>query len=366
MRILFLTYIPAPYRVALFNELGKNCDLTVVFEKESASHRDKSWKKYSFDFFKGIVLSGTKDKIMPNFQIVDYLKSSQYDFIIVHNPSTPTGMLAIQYMKNHRIKYWIESDGGFAKNGKGIKEAIKRHFLGGADGYFSTCDSCDTYLIQYGADNNRIFRYPFAVPRINDDGQEQKDKEFFRNELGIKENRVVLAVGQFIPRKGFDVLIQAIKDIKSEFGAYFIGGKVTDEYRKLVCDLDIKNIHFIEFKDSSILKKYYMASDVFVLPTREDIWGLVINEAMSYGLPVITTNRCGAGTELIKSGENGYLVEVEDSFGLSAIMSVLLDNQNLCNYIGKNARDTIDCFTIENMAKAHLEILEKDVGNNDK
>ena len=47
-------------------------------------------------------------------------------------------------------------------------------------------------------------------------------------------------------------------------------------------------------------------------PTREDIWGLVINEALAAGLPVITTNRCGAGLELIKNNENGFLVNVED------------------------------------------------------
>ena len=54
-----------------------------------------------------------------------------------------------------------------------------------------------------------------------------------------------------------------------------------------------------------------MASDLFVLPTREDIWGLVINEAMSFGLPIITTRKCIAGTELITDGENGYLLEAD-------------------------------------------------------
>ena len=55
-----------------------------------------------------------------------------------------------------------------------------------------------------------------------------------------------------------------------------------------------------------------MAADAFVLPTREDIWGLVINEAMAYGLPVVTTDRCNAGLELIKNNVNGYVVHVDD------------------------------------------------------
>ena len=51
-----------------------------------------------------------------------------------------------------------------------------------------------------------------------------------------------------------------------------------------------------------------MAADVFVMPTREDIWGLVINEAMAYGLPVVSTDKCIAALELVKNGRNGYII----------------------------------------------------------
>lgn len=55
-----------------------------------------------------------------------------------------------------------------------------------------------------------------------------------------------------------------------------------------------------------------MAADIFVHPTREDIWGLVVNEAMAKGLPVITTDRCVAGLELIKNESVGRIVPVEN------------------------------------------------------
>ena len=56
VKILFLTNVPAPYRVDFFNELGKMCQLTVLFEKDSSDERDRSWKKYRFENFEGIVL----------------------------------------------------------------------------------------------------------------------------------------------------------------------------------------------------------------------------------------------------------------------------------------------------------------------
>ena len=58
MKVLFLSYIPSPYRVAFFNELGKQCELTVVFEKAVNAIRDDSWKDFSFDNFRGIILKG--------------------------------------------------------------------------------------------------------------------------------------------------------------------------------------------------------------------------------------------------------------------------------------------------------------------
>ena len=74
--------------------------------------------------------------------------------------------------------------------------------------------------------------------------------------------------------------------------------------------MNLDNVHFIDFKNKDILKEYYYVADVFVLPTREDIWGLVINEALAYGLPVITTDKCMAGLEMIEDGKNGYIIPV--------------------------------------------------------
>ena len=62
MKILYLTNIPSPYRVDYFNELGKYCDLTVLFEIQSSTERDKSWKSYKAENFKGIVMGGIRTR----------------------------------------------------------------------------------------------------------------------------------------------------------------------------------------------------------------------------------------------------------------------------------------------------------------
>lgn len=169
---------------------------------------------------------------------------------------------------------------------------------------------------------------------------------------------MILAVGQFIPRKGFDILLRSIKDLPSNVGVYFIGGKVTKEYESIISDLNLNNIQFLEFMDSQKLSLYYKASDIFILPTREDIWGLVINEAMAYGLPIITTNKCVAGVQLLDHQEI-TIIPPEDSVSLRNSINKLLTNDNLLRTIGTRNLDYIKKHCIEDMAQEHIDIFSQ-------
>lgn len=358
MKILFITTIPSPYRVSFFNELGKVSDLTVLFEKSVSDERDDSWSKYRFNNFKGIVLKGKAVSVNTAFcpSIVKYINKN-WDRIIVCNVSTPTGMLAIQYMKILHISYWIEGDGGFAKSGKGLKENIKKHFISGATGYFSTSAAHDLYYKTYGANSKRIFRYPFTSISTNDIVDHlytKEEKTKLRSELEIYEDKIIIAVGQFIKRKGFDVLIKASNMLPNDYGIYFIGGQPTEDYLSMAKGRN--NIHFIGFKTKEELQKYYLAADLFVLPTREDIWGLVINEAMACGLPIITTDKCIAGLELVENGVNGYLVPVNAPKQTAQKIKECFLEDNLVTY-GKNSISKIQDYTFEKMARRHMEVL---------
>ena len=105
------------------------------------------------------------------------------------------------------------------------------------------------------------------------------------------------------------------------------------------------------------LVQYYKAADLFALPTREDIWGLVINEAMAYGLPVITTDKCVAGLELVEDGVNGYIIPTEDSEILADRIQKVLQKDTA--QMGARSLEKIRNYTIENMVKAHIQIFEK-------
>lgn len=363
MKILFLTNIPSPYRVAFFRELGQLCDLTVLYEKQIASNRDKKWKaEDGQDTYKSIYLSsiikGKDNAFCP--EVTRYLKKEPYDAIIVGVYSTPTGMYAIRYMKRKNIPYYISCDGGLVRKDSKIKYAIKKYFLSGAYGYFSSAQMTDEYLIYYGADSTRIFRFPFTSLFEKDilgKVPSKQDKSELRQKLQMSESRIFLSVGQFIYRKGYDLLLKAAKDLPQSVGIYIVGGKPTEEYVELQKKLNLINVHFVDFQKKDILREYYMAADVFVLPTREDIWGLVINEAMANALPIITTDKCVAGMELIEG--NGKIIKADSDEGMK---KVLLDYAKMEeDDLQKEAEmslEIIEKYTVENMAREHMKFLK--------
>ena len=368
MKVLFLTNIPSPYRVDFFNEFGKYVDLTVIYERHSASDRDSKWKGTKANCFNEIYLNsrciGTDKTI--GFQLIKEIKKHKFDFLVFCGYNSPSVMFAITYCRFHKIPFYIESDGGFNKKDKFPKNLLKKFLICKAKGHFVTCEEYKNYLLGLGVHEERIFKYPFSSIRkdeILSEPVSQTEKLELRKKLKMTEEKIILSVGRFAFIKGFDVLLKATVYLPSNVGIYIVGGEPTDEYLQLKDSLNLMNVHFVGFKTKTELNEYYKSADLFVLPTREDIWGLVINEALSKGLPVITTDRCIAGLELIRNGTNGYIVPVNSETVLANRIIRIFDENN-GQLLGHNAIFSILNYTIENMSDAHLKFIEVNKNSN--
>lgn len=359
IEVLWITNIPSPYRVDFFEGLGQKVDLTVLFEKSKSDERDDSWIQDSFNNFQAIILNGINIRTDSsfNFKVRKYLKQAKkYDYIVVSNPLTITGMYCIQYLKNHKLLFYIETDGGFPKEGNGFKERIKRYFIGSAQGWLSTAKIHEQYYLQYGADKEKIFKYPFTSVKAEDVLEKpvsNSEKAYLRTELGIKQEKMILAVGQFIPRKGFDLLLKVAGNLDNNIAVVLLGGEATEEYLQIIEQQQLRNVCFPGFIKKNDIQKYYRAADMFVLPTREDIWGLVINEAISAGLPVITTDKCIAGTELIVQKKNGFLVPVDDEEKLLEAIQIIIENDSFIKSMSAESLKIARQYTIEKMVEWH-------------
>lgn len=360
-RVLFITNYPSPYRVNFYDELGKNLDVTVLFADrvEQKVTRDAAWFEDSRGGFRMVQLKKRILTVHGRDLCVDVTQWVRKDFdaIVVCGYSSPTAVLAMAYMRLHKIPFYMEVDGGLIRPDSKLKYEIKKRLVTLPDAWISSGRFTTKYLTHYGADESKIQYYPFSSLWERDipaSVPTREEKQQLRRKLGLQEDRIVISVSRFIPSKRLDMLIRSAAELGESVGIYLIGGEPTEEYLSLQRELGADNVHFVGFLKKDKLAEYYRAADLFALPTQTDVWGLVINESMAYGLPVITTDRCVAGLELIESGKNGYIIPVDDQQALTQAIRTALEGD--CAAMGAAALETIRPYTIENMAKAHVEI----------
>lgn len=361
-RILFLTNYASPYRVHFFDELGKTLDVTVLYSEQVAdnTHRDSQWFEEGEGGFSAVQLTKAASVQGENlcWDVLPWLRKP-FDAIVICGYSSPTAMLAMAYLRLHRIPFYMEVDGGLIREDSGLKFRFKKLLVSSAGRWLSSGAYTTDYLVHYGAKREAIQTYPFTslwerdiLPRQLD----VEEKQQLRRELGMTENKIVLYVGRFTRAKGMDDLLEVSPMLDRDTGVYFVGGEPSREHLAFCDSNELSNVHFVGFKKKELLADYYMAADVLVLPTKSDVWGLVINEAMACGLPTITTDRCVAGLELIENGVNGYIVPVDDQKALAEKICAVLTGDY--RQMGAAALETIRPYTLENMAKAHVEIFE--------
>ena len=381
MKVLYLTNLPAPYTVEFLSELGKLCDLTVIYERRSASDRDKNWHSDIKPNYKEIYLSGievgTENSFCPS--VKKYLRDD-FDRIIIGMYSTYTAMIANNYLRRKNIPFIISTDGGFIGNENLFKRKLKIRLISSAEAWLSPGKLTDEYLVHYGARKKDIYRYPFSSLSSSDIVEKPitfLEKQKYREGLGFEKNKLLfIGVGQFIYRKGWDLLVKAINTSKLLQNIQFviIGGteqRFIENLKEGVVSahaLIPENVKVLPFMPKEKLYKCYHASDAFVLPTREDIWGLVVNEAMAAGLPVVTSDRCNAGLELIVHGQNGYIYRNEAVTDLKdklecLVKALLAEDGNISENaemeMSRNSLSAISEFTYSGMAQKVFQALEE-------
>ncbi len=148
-------------------------------------------------------------------------------------------------------------------------------------------------------------------------------------------SKVILCIGHCIPRKGIIYLIEAFAKVDHCGFELCIVGKLdkdVDYHKKvesLIFNLNLtKVVHLLNRVDQDALASLYSQADFFVLPSLKEGFGIVLLEAMHYGLPIITTN-VSAMPELVEDGKNGFLVNPSDSDDLAIALSKLIHDSTL-------------------------------------
>lgn len=364
LNVLILTCTQSGQRINYYNSLGKLCNLMVVSEKKTPLTILEQFNvrpnNYQAKYLHGIPMFKYM-AFCPG--IINIIKREAFDVIIVEQYASPTSILAIKYMYRHRIPFVINADSGFPNvSEKQWVKRIKTSLISKASLWITGGLGGVKYIEYYGGKRELIMIFKFSPYSSKDQPDHyitEDEKKKAREELGITEEKVVVTAGQQIHRKGFDSLLKAVVDESESVGTYIIGGDPNEECKEVLRIHPMKNVHFPGLMSKDLLKKYYCAADVFVFPTRYDIWGYPINEALSFGLPIITTNQCNAGIELIEDGINGFLLDCNDIEGFRKKIDILLNNNDMRTRMGYANYLKSKEYNSEKMAESVFQILSE-------
>jgi L-malate glycosyltransferase len=187
-----------------------------------------------------------------------------------------------------------------------------------------------------------------------------KLKKTSRKALGLKKGIIyTISTGRLVKRKGFDFLIKSIAKLNnSNIHSLILGdGPEKENLQRLAKKLNISNqIHFLGFVSEKKKFQYLSNSDIYVLSSRHEGFGIVLQEAMQVGLPIISTNN-GGQTDFIEEGGNGYLIKFGDEDGLVKALNKLLKDNRMREKMGKENVKKIKEFGLRRIVKEYLGAL---------
>lgn len=359
MRVLIVFNHPAPYKVRIFNELAKYVDLTVLFERNRAKDRPEAFYVANEYNFKNITLT---DGYVSNEGSISngvrkYIKENhdKFDQIVMNGYSHVAEIKAIKYMKRHGIIFSLLINGGIGKKKEFfIKRKIKESLISSAAFYMSPSNKSDEYLIQYKANKDKIYRYPYSNLSKKEIGIENIDKELTRKIYGLPaDKKIFVNASQFIDRKNNLKLLSLFKD-RDEFLLLIGEGNELEKYNKFIQKNNMTNVMIMPFKKKDELFKILRVCDVFITLAKEDIFGHTTLEALANGLPVISSDKVMSSLEYIKNGKNGFIVSLDND------PQILIAIEKAPSLSKEAAFESAKNNTYESCGKRIAEILEEE------
>lgn len=337
---IFITH-PSQFDVPVFR-LGKEF-IHVVFTDSSLCNSNFDPELKRNVIWEENILSGFSYEILPNKNIFNciynILKKGKFDLVIT------SGYFRYEYLVSIILSLFLSKKNairidsvGF--NNTGIKKLYKFFLIFVinlfVDYFFVVGKLSKLFLIDNGISKNKILFFGyitnsdfFAVEStINNDEKETLLKKYNLP----SSNKIVLCVSKHILREApFDTINAFSLLQKENIHLVIVGdGILNNKLKDLANELKITNISFVGYIEFSLLPKFYAISDLFVHDSRDEPWGVSVQEAIACNIPVIASNKVGAGYDLIIENKNGFVYNVGDYHDLSnKIKLSLMLNQNM-------------------------------------
>jgi glycosyltransferase involved in cell wall biosynthesis len=301
--------------------------------------------------------------------IISELRDGGYDALWVNGHNHATYMLAMVAARMLRIPVLMRCETQLLLHRSGIKRAIREPVLNLL--YNKLCRAClpigrlnREFYQFHGVSDDRLFTVPYAVDNdyFTNPPRRPEDRAAVRKELGLPlDKALVLFVSKLLPgKRPMDLLVAFHRNqqLGAKAAVVFVGsGEQETALNRYVQDNGLRDVFFLGFRNQSELPKIYSIADIFVFPSDEEPWGLVLNEVMCAGLPVIVSNAIGAAPDLVRHGDNGFIYDAGDVGQLSEYLRQLLAEPETRRRMGESSRRIIERWDYEACVRGVKEAL---------
>ena len=337
-RTIFITSLPAFYKVNLYNEVAKSKDISAWFlGNETIENRSSDFVSTQMNFdhcFINKVSFQSRSKIISCFRIIKKLIIQNNSEVIIGGWDTIEFWMVILLLNRNKVSLVLESSVLESKT-NGIKGFLKKLFLRMVSKVYAPGDN-HIKLLQ-GLNYNGDIIKTKGVGLINYISKSQL-LESYKNKF--------LYIGRLSEVKNLAFLIKVFNKLP-EYSLTIIG-EGPDKIK--LESMSEPNINFVGSVKNKELSQYFSKNNFLILPSLSEPWGLVVEEAFYNGMPVIVSNNCGS-VDLVKNEFNGYVFNPNNALEIENIIKGINDNiyQKLkvniaANYIESKDMDQVDSY----------------------
>jgi glycosyltransferase involved in cell wall biosynthesis len=344
LNLTFLTVMPSPYMRDLFEAFNGDDRIRLkvkYLEREAVAAPGVYWKDRPLPEYATVLPGGWfrfwRARVHVNSEIVSNLRSDRPDVVVVAGYNALSSQIAMCWLRSARIPwvFWGEAPGYETRSrlARTLRWLAQRP---------AVCLSAAVAGI--GARASRIYRNMVSPDRPVWNIPYCCDLAPFRPR-DASVSRVggprFLYCGQLVPRKGVDLLVRSFVRIAATHPSSTLtlvgAGPMQGELVSMIPEPLRSRVCFAGFREVEDLPHFFAESDVFILPSRHDGWGLVVNQAIGAGLPVIASSAVGAAEDLVRDGENGVIFPNGDEESLTAALKSFADQPERIRRCGERS-----------------------------
>ena len=354
-RVLFITVVPSPYQRDLFRELAKRDEIMLSVCYLEAASPDSPWSPTHLEPY---------ERILPGFWVPFFSarwhvnwnlpEVSPHDFIVLNNFASVTA----QWLMRHQLrgKRWLFWGERLRRQLNPWKEFMQRKLVA------PLARAAAIVGIGSAAEQDYRHRFPrtrhFCIPY-------HCDLTNFFQQCGPHESSSATTVffcGQMIRRKGVDLLLAAFDRLVAkglEIRLVLVGREAElPQLLRSVSEAARARIRYEGFQAPDKLPAFFAQTDVFVLPSRHEGWGVVINQALGAGLPIICSDAVGAGADLVEENINGLHFAAGDLEALQTCIELLVKSPEMARQWGEASRQKADSIVPSVGAEKWVRVFE--------